>query len=30
MSSTFKLFIAAADDSMMMKFPAVSVGKHAS
>jgi len=26
MSSTFKLFIAAADDSMMMKFPAVSAG----
>lgn len=26
MSSTLKLFIAAADDSMMMKFPAVSVG----
>jgi hypothetical protein len=26
MSSTFKLFIAASDDIMMMKFPAVSVG----
>lgn len=26
MSSSFKLFIAAADDSMMMKFPAVSAG----
>lgn len=26
MSSTFKLFVAAADDSMMMKFPAVAVG----
>jgi hypothetical protein len=26
MSSTFKLFIAAADDSMMMKFPAISAG----
>jgi hypothetical protein len=25
MSSTFKLFIAAADDAMMMKFPAVSL-----
>ncbi len=26
MSSTFRLFIAAADDSMMMQFPAVSIG----
>jgi hypothetical protein len=26
MSSTFKLFIASLDDSMMMKYPAVSIG----
>jgi hypothetical protein len=26
MSSTFRLFIAASDDSMMMRFPTVSIG----